>query len=262
MTGMSPRQRAEALRRRHPPLDDGAEHFVVYGVMGLPFTLGHILAFRRVTASSIGPPYTAVWHRDPAHRWTIYTDVAARISCPRYFGAAAARIVETRIELTWTAEDRIAIAAPAERLEWAVRVEPTPATWLLGAASRLVPRRLRSTARALAMAGPAVGRVLHAGPLALHGAAPNGQWFRLIPDRVWAVTASAAVVEGRDVGPIGPHARTARLGDFVLPARGIFAMGETVFETLDPDRHSRVHRASFRPLPRARPGLEVARPQS
>ena len=51
------------------------ERFVGYGVMGVPFTSGHLLAMRRFPASSLGEGYTSVWHRDPQGRWTFYSDV-------------------------------------------------------------------------------------------------------------------------------------------------------------------------------------------
>jgi hypothetical protein len=47
----------------------GGERFAGYGVMGLPFRSGHVLAMRRFPASSIGPACTSVWHRSPDGRW-------------------------------------------------------------------------------------------------------------------------------------------------------------------------------------------------
>ncbi|MGY2007965.1 hypothetical protein ACW9HJ_13385 [Nocardia gipuzkoensis] len=42
---------------------------------------------------------------------------------------------------------------------------------------------------------------------------------------------------GSDIGPPGPLAEQTRLGDFWLPQRGMFAVGETYFEQYDPTRH-------------------------
>ena len=50
------------------------EHFSGWGIMGLPFRSGHILGLRRFPATSIGPGYTSLWHRDPAGTWTFYAD--------------------------------------------------------------------------------------------------------------------------------------------------------------------------------------------
>lgn len=52
---------------QRPKLPEGGEErFGGYGIMGLPFSSGHVLAMRRFPASSIGPTYTSIWHRDPA----------------------------------------------------------------------------------------------------------------------------------------------------------------------------------------------------
>ena len=53
------------------------ERFAGYGVMGLPFGSGHLLALRRFPASSIGPGYRSVWHCDPNGRWTFFQEIEA-----------------------------------------------------------------------------------------------------------------------------------------------------------------------------------------
>ena len=69
-----------------PPGDD--ERFVGYGVMAQPFASGHVLALRRFVATSVGPAYTAVWHRDPDGRWTFRITGEPLQCCNRYFGSA------------------------------------------------------------------------------------------------------------------------------------------------------------------------------
>ncbi|MEJ2502842.1 MAG: hypothetical protein P8177_05925 [Gemmatimonadota bacterium] len=229
MTRTSPRAMATAMERR-PRLPTGQdERLVGYGVWGLPFTLGDVLAFRRYTASSIGPAFTSVWHVDPDGNWTVYTDIAASRSCPRYLGPALRRVVESEIRVEWTRDDRVAISVPGHQLEWAVRLESSVRTRVLNVAATLLPR-VDAGSGLPDRVGAAAGRVLQAGPLRLSGTMPNGQRFALRPRRVWLATASAAMVEGRELGPIGPHGRNARLGDLVLPDRGVFAVGETHVE--------------------------------
>ncbi|NIQ58708.1 MAG: hypothetical protein GWN85_36170 [Gemmatimonadetes bacterium] len=227
---------AEVERIRRPPAGTG-ERFSGYGVLGLPFTLGHILAFRRVSASSVGPPYTSVWHRDPEGRWTVYADVEPTRSCARYFGAALARAVATDVQVLWTADSRLSVSVPEHHLEWALRVESSPRTRALNALAASLPDRALGHPWLLDRFGPLAGRALEAGPLRFSGRAPNGQAFRMVPSRLWTVSASAAVVRGRDVGPLGPHAANARLGDLVLPNRGLFVRQSTWFERLDPAVH-------------------------
>ncbi len=58
----------EAIQRMEaePKLPGGSDvRFAGYAVLGLPFRSGHLLALRRFPASSVGPAYTSVWHRDP-----------------------------------------------------------------------------------------------------------------------------------------------------------------------------------------------------
>lgn len=63
--GRAPRGFAAASIKT-PGLQGGPEErFAGYGVMGLPSRSGHYLALRHFPASSIGPGYRAVWHRDP-----------------------------------------------------------------------------------------------------------------------------------------------------------------------------------------------------
>src|ERR671916_520253 len=77
------------------------ERFVGYAVLGVPFTSGHLLAMRRFPATSLGEGYTAVWHRNPQGKWTIYTDVPPQLACPRYFGSALTEAVVRDIEVAW-----------------------------------------------------------------------------------------------------------------------------------------------------------------
>lgn len=101
------------------------ERFAGYGIMGLPFTSGHVLALRRFPASSIGPGYASVWHRDPAGNWTFYADVEPRLSCGRFFGGAVARTERTAIVVTWAGPWRLTIEVPASGLTWEVRLTET-----------------------------------------------------------------------------------------------------------------------------------------
>lgn len=87
------------------------------------------------------------------------------------------------------------------------------------------------------LTGAAGGWLLGTAPLQLRGWTPNGQWCAIRPARLWAATASAAVVGGRDLGPLVPHHRPIHLGDLVLPDRGLFMAGEWLYESYDPDRH-------------------------
>jgi hypothetical protein len=198
--------------------------------MSLPFRGGDFLAFRRFVASSVGPPYSAVWHRARDGSWTFYIDIEPGRSCPRYFSAQVDRVVVTEIRLTWTTASELAISLPAARVDVSLRLAASPATRLLNAALRLVPERAWESPRALramsGLAGPALG----AGSVRLTGRTPNAHLFGLAPRQVWRIVAGAALVRGKELGPLGARARQPWLEDFVQPNAGVFAFGSAWFE--------------------------------
>jgi len=85
------------------------ERFAGYGVMGLPFASGHVLAMRRFPASSIGPAYTSVWHREPDRTWVFWQDQQDDQSCPRYFSAALSQTRRVDIQLSWPADSTLRV---------------------------------------------------------------------------------------------------------------------------------------------------------
>ena len=226
---MEPRARARELEDRARPPGPPGERFAGWGVIGLPFASGHVLALRRFPASSVGPEYTSVWHRAPDGTWTMYVNVSPRCSCPRYFGEAVARVVETEVVISWSGPRRFAVVTGTAGFHWAVRTASTPATRLLTALAGRLPDGWWRSDRALGVLGRLAGPTLGAGTLRLHGRVPNGQRFQAAPRRVWAVEGSVAVVDGERLGPPGPLRRQARLGDFRIPQRGLVAAGDSVF---------------------------------
>ena len=86
-----PRKIVEAIENSSRLPEGHEERFTGYGVMGVPFKLGHVLCLRRFPVTSIGQGYTSVWHRDPGGCWTFIQDVSPRNGCSRYFGSAVDR---------------------------------------------------------------------------------------------------------------------------------------------------------------------------
>src|ERR1700728_1140039 len=175
----APAQFAQAVEDR-PVLPPGdCERVSGYGVMGLPFTSGHVLGLRRWTASSVGDQFTSVWHRDPTGRWTFYESTDCAVVCTRYFGADVERVREGPIDLEWEAPDRLHVRTGDGAVEWEIATGSTAATRMMSSISSVVR---------------------------LTGTTSNQQHFDANPLRIWYVTASQAVVEGEDLGPIGPLA--------------------------------------------------------
>jgi hypothetical protein len=227
---------AAAETEARAELPGGAEErFAGYGVMGLPFASGHVLAMRRFPASSIGPRYTSIWHRDPAGAWTFWQDQPADLACPRYFGAALAEARQADIELEWTGPDTLRLAVPAERFEWVSTFRPAVVTTVLNGVGSVLPDRWWRSDRVLSVLGPVAGAALRAGHVGLAGEVPNGQHFQANPLKVWLVAESTASLAGVDFGSPGRLEEQARLGDFWIPQRGVFAVGRAFFSSSSTD---------------------------
>jgi hypothetical protein len=222
-----------------PSLPPGSEErFKGYGVMGLPFESGHVLALRRFPASSVGPPYSSIWHRTPRGEWTFYVTVPPRQSCPRFFGAAADRAIETGVDLLWLGSFHLRVTMPEVGFEWEVATTSTPAVSVMNAAGRVLPERAWHNSVVLAAMGTMAGPLLRVGRVGLRGTVPNGQRFMANPRLMWSIAESHATLAGEDLGRPGPVHPQARLGDFWIPQRGVFAVGLSSFEAFDPARHS------------------------
>lgn len=218
-----------------PPGDD--ERFVGYGVMAQPFASGHILALRRFAATSVGPAYTSVWHRDPDGRWTFRITGEPLQCCNRFFGSAVDETIRGDIDLEWTPPDTLAVVTGDRKLRWTVTMASTVVTRMLSATGSMIPGALWRQPIAPAMTGAMAGGMLRAGTMAMHGTVPNGQRFRMNPPRIWKVTDTRATLDGDDLGPAGPLAVQDHLGDFWLPQRGLSYAGSVAFEPCDNTRH-------------------------
>jgi hypothetical protein len=215
--------RAVSDNPRMPPGND--DRVSGFGVMGLPFRSGHVLALRRWTAASTGPGYTSIWHRDPEGRWTFYESTRRDLACTRYFGADVERGRVVPIDLEWQAPYRLHVSTWDGSVDWTLELRSTPMTAamsILGSGIPLRAWRSRSVLRAL---GAVAGRVLKVGTVNLTGRTSNGQHFDANPLRVWNVSDSRATVEGTDLGPPGALDAQAHLADFYIPQRGIFSVG-------------------------------------
>jgi hypothetical protein len=214
----------------HPELPSGRdERFAGFGVMGLPFASGHVLALRRFPASSIGPAYTSVWHRDPVGRWAFWQDQADDQACSRYFGSALAETRRCSVELDWPAESTMRVAVAEVDFAWTVTMAASPVTRALNAVGSVLPDTAWRAHPVLAVMGHVAGTALRAGRVAMAGKTPNGQRFVANPLRIWLIKESSARLGDENFGPPGPLGEQARLGDFWIPQRGVFTVGRIFF---------------------------------
>ena len=205
------------------------DRFAGYGVMGLPFTSGHVLAMRRFPASSLGPGYTSVWHRTPTGRWTFWQDQPDEQSCAHYFADSDSTTRRVEVALSWPAQTTLRVEVPAVGLEWTATLDTTAVTRALNTVGRVMPDRAWHARPVLRVMGAVAGPTLRAGRLSMVGTSPSGHDFVANPMQVWVIDRSHATLAGEDLGVPGALHDQARLGDFWIPQRGVFALGRAFF---------------------------------
>ncbi|MDJ0313564.1 hypothetical protein [Arthrobacter sp. H35-D1] len=224
----TPRQSVTAAAAG-PRLVQGAdERFTGYGVMGVPYASGHYLVLRDMLASSLGTACRSIWHRDPTGRWTTFTTADPAVSCPRYFGSVAEVEQVPSIVVSWRDDWRVH-ATMGTRLSWRLALKATSATRAMTTMGAVMPQRAWNSDAVLGSMGPMAGGVLRSGRVRLHGRTPNGQGFKAAPLQVWRVIDGDAELDGTSLGALGPLAEQSRLGDFWLPQRGLFFVGQARF---------------------------------
>jgi len=224
-TRLNPRDLVAALEA-NPVLTSGvADRFLGYGVMGVYFPSGDLLALRRFAATTVGPGYVSVWHRDRTGRWVFYQDTLPHQACTRYFGAGIDAAYVSPIGIVWGGAFSFnVIVCHGRGLEWRVDLSRSGATTLLTALTVRLPRQIWRS-RTLVRGFSALARAaLGAGRFRLEGLTPNTQRFVARPVSLWRVSSSRAVIGGRDGGEAIVPAEQVRLGDFWIPARGLFAL--------------------------------------
>lgn len=227
-------ERVEATQR----IPEGSmERFDGYGVMGLPFKSGHVLALRRFPASSLGPGYSSVWHRNPEGEWVFYTNISPKLSCPRFFGSSLKKAVETKIKIGWLHPLRMHVSMPAQSFNWEVEVRETGPTRLMNRMGSMLPGWAWRSPSILKLMSKMAGAMLGVGRIAMYGNTSNGQKFLANPRTIYAVRSSHAQMGAEIFGAPAPLETQARLGDFWIPQRGILAIGQSYFDTFNPSVH-------------------------
>ncbi len=204
-----------------------------WGVFGLPFDSGHVLALRVFPQSSFGP-YRTLWHRDPDGRWSIHADARnVDHACPRYYGAACAYVGAARIDLAWTGPRTLHVTMDEPALDWTVIVARSPLMGLLNPLSAAMP--LSSwRPRALVRARERLAQALGMGRLEMAGEMPSGHSGLLMPQRMYLVNQSSAVLGGVDLGSPTRLRENPDIGGVPLPARGVLAIGQAMWQVSDP----------------------------
>lgn len=217
----------------------GHEYVRGWGVFGLPFDSGHLLALR-VFPQNPFAPYRTVWHRDPEGSWSIYVDAPRLdIACPRYYGPACAHVAHARIDLTWTGPRTLHVHMDRPHLDWSLSVARSPVLATLNPVSARLPAaswRPRPLVRARELLAGALGM----GRLELAGETPSGHRGLLMPQRMYLVNRSEASINGTSLGHPTRLKQNPTIGAVPLPARGVLAIGGAVWAIRDPDEYERL----------------------
>lgn len=209
-----------------------------WGIFGLPFDSGHVLALR-VFPQNPFAPYCTVWHRDPQGRWAIHADAPRLdIACPRYYGPACHHVGHSRIELTWTGPRALHVYMDQPQLDWSLSVSRSPVLGLLNPVSAALPLsswRVRALVRARELLAGALGM----GALAMAGEMPSGHHGVLMPQRMYLVNRSQATLDGTILGHPTRLKENPTIGGLPLPARGVLAIGQAAWEIQDREEYGR-----------------------
>ena len=238
MPSVAARTEAIAEDRGEAPWP-GHEYVRGWGVFGLPFDSGHVLALR-VFPQNPFAPYRTVWHRDPSGAWSIYADAPRLdIACPRYYGEACVRVAQARIQVAWTAPNTLRVTVPEPALEWTVTVAGSPMLGLLNPFSAALPVASWRVRR-LVHARERLARALGIVPESSRRPMPSGHHGLLMPQRMYLVDQSEATLDGADLGRPTRLAENPTIGDVPLPARGVLAVGQAVWRIRDPEEYARL----------------------
>jgi hypothetical protein len=219
------------------------EYVKGWGVFGLPFDSGHVLAVRVFPENDFAA-YRTLWHRDPAGRWSIYVDgPSLDTACPRYYGAACEHTGYAHLGITWIGPATLRVTMDQPPLEWTLTARQTPLLGALNSISAKLPAgswHSGPMVRARERAGTALGM----GHLQLSAVMPSGHRGTLMPERMYFVNESRAVFEGLDLGQPTRLRDNPRIGDVPLPARGVLAIGQGVWHVLDTAEYGRTRAAT------------------
>ncbi len=216
----------------------GYEHVKGWGVFGLPFDTGHVLALRVFPENDFGP-YRTLWHRDPGGHWSIYVD-GPRLdtACPRYYGPACDHTGHGRLDLEWVGPATLRVRLDSPVLDWRFTAVETPLLRFLNSVNGTLPL---STWRSPTMLHirERLARTLGIGRLQLAGVMPSGHTGILMPQRMYLIDDAAATLDGTDLGRPARLGENPTIGDVPLPARGVLAIGQAVWEIRDPQEYAR-----------------------
>jgi len=77
------------------------------------------------------------------------------------------------------------------------------------------------------------------GQLQMSGTMPSGHTGTLMPQRMFYIDDSRATLDGLDLGRAAHPQANPTIGEVTLPARGVLATGQAMWQILDPAEYER-----------------------
>jgi hypothetical protein len=211
-----------------------------WGVFGLPFDSGHVLALR-VFPDNDFSPYRTLWHRNPDGEWSIYVNGARlETACPRYYGPACTHTAFARIDVKWSGPASLRVTMDEPSLEWRVVAIETAVLRVLNAISPRMPMWTWRFGALVRVRELLAQHVLNLGDIRLSGTMPSGHAGILMPQRMYFIDESTAVLAGQDLGRPTTVEPVPRIGEVTLPARGVLAIGQAAWKIRDPEEYARM----------------------
>lgn len=219
-------------RQGDPPWP-GHEYVNGWGVFGLPFDSGHVLALRVFPENDFSP-YRTVWHCDPAGRWSIYVDGrSADTACPRYYGQACDHVGYAKIGLEWTGPAALRITMDQPSLAWTLTARQTTVLRVMNTISPRLPLSTWRSPRLVRAREVMARRLLGLGDIRMSGTMPSGHAGILMPQRMYFIDETSAVLNGVELGRATRVSPNPQIGQVPLPARGVLAIGQGAWKIRD-----------------------------
>ncbi len=214
----------ESLQRSAVLPAGAGERFAGFSALGIAFASGDVLAVHGIVASSLGPPFAAVWHRAPSGAWRFYADVEPERSLARFTTVDAAHAVTTFVVLGWPGAETLRVSVPSAGIDATLRLTESPLTRILAEVrgSDASPRRF--SRGALRLLGWGARVLLGAGRVTLAGRTPTGHRIAVHPQHVWSVADVSATIEGRSLGRMTSTRPQVPLGSIWLPMRPLLVV--------------------------------------
>lgn len=215
----------------------GYEHSRGYAAMVLPFSSGHLLGLRVFPENDFAP-YMSVWHCTPDGGWTIYNDgPSLETTCPRWWGQALRHADLTRIEVEWVEPNELRVQMKKPRMEWTMKMTATSLLKALNAASAVLPLWTWKPAPLLRLREWVARKFLDMGDLRFSFVTPSGQQAVIMPEQLYMIKESEAVLDGRDLGRPVWLQTNPTIGGVPLPRIGVFVIGQAYARISNPEEY-------------------------